>query len=110
MENLPALFLLGRDGDNGALVLLLQLALGGVDRVVLDDCVDLALLVRNIRALSLHHCLLLSDVSHAGGVDTLTNETINENIAIIVNSNLFLLNCDTLILHLGYQVIFTFLF
>ena len=71
LQNLPALFLLGWDSNNGALVLFLQLALGGVDGVVLDYCVDLALLVRNVGTLSLHHRLLLSDVPHAGGIDTL---------------------------------------
>lgn len=71
LQDLPALLLLGGDSDDGTFVLLLYLALGGVDGIVLDHGVDLALLVRNVMTLSLNHRLLLYLVGDTRGVDAL---------------------------------------
>ena len=70
-QELSALLLLGWGSDDRALVLLLNLALGGVDGVVLDDGVDLALLVRDVMTLPFNHRLLLDLVGDTCGVDTL---------------------------------------
>merc|ERR550525_2324182 len=88
LENLSTFFLFCWNSDNGALVLLDNLALGGVDGLVLDDGVDLALLVGHVTAHPLHHCLLLGDPLDVRHVDAL-----------------LLLGCDALVLQLGDRLV-----
>lgn len=62
LQNLSALLILCWDGYYVAFVLLQSLALGGVDWVVLDHHLHLALLVWDCLALLFHHCLLLCHI------------------------------------------------
>ena len=71
LQNLSAFFFLGRNGDDGTFIFFFNLTLSGVDRVILDNSVDLTLLIRNIATLSLDHSLLLCQIGHISHIDTL---------------------------------------
>ena len=111
LQNFSAFFFLGWNGDDGTFIFFFYLALSGVDRVILDNSVDLTLLIRNISTLPLHYSLLLCQIGYIRHIDTLkrNRKLIKILLEVYHDSELYLLflSGNTLILHLGDNLIFT---